>query len=810
MQYDHIPERLRATGRFCVWGYRNVDGRQAKVPYNPHGGYAKSNDPSTFATFAEAVAAQEEDPEQFYGIGLGLFGNLVGIDIDHCRGEGGQLSSLAQDIVERLGSYTEYSPSGEGVHIYCCADKLPYDANRYYLKNKEIGLEVYAAGFTSRYLTMTGNALVDEDVNERSAEIAELLEKYMRRSTPQLPSSTERSPVKSSVPTEDADAAALDDAELIERAFKAKNGEKFRRLWEGDTTDYCGADGEPDDSAADQALCNELAYWTQKNAARMDRLFRQSGLMRDKWDEKRGALTYGQMTTQKAIADCREVYNPHYRTLGSDGERRALEFLRRVDVAHNPRYRRDDLGAGYLLADFLRSFARPVPERKGWKVYDGRRWIKDVGGKTVEAAAKDLCRAIGVYASLDLTDEDMQTYLKWATRWATASNRRIYVQEATSVYPVSESDFDRDPWLLNLNNGTLDLHTMELKEHNPDDLLTQLSPVDYNPSAACPRWDRFIAEIMEPAETEADGQEREKVQADKAAFLQKYLGYCLCGSTAAEAFAVLYGPTSRNGKSVCVETVQAILGSYAKTVNADTLMLSKSRDGSGPSEDIARLAGVRMASVGEIQQGSKLDASRVKSLTGGDTINARFLGENSFEFTPQFKLLLHSNHLPICSDMSVFDSGRALVIPFSRHFSPNEQDRNLKREFRKPENQSAILNWLIQGLTEYLKDGLTPPPAVVNATRDYRKDGDRTSRFLEEAMLQDGAEVERTALVYAAYRLWCRENGQFAESSRNFLRSLDRAGVQVERKRPKVGEEKTTVLVGYRLLDEYLQKVQWA
>ena len=187
-------------------------------------------------------------------------------------------------------------------------------------------------------------------------------------------------------------------------------------------------------------------------------------------------------------------------------------------------------------------------------------------------------------------------------------------------------------------------------------------------------------------------------------FLQRYLGYCLSGDTREESFLVMYGPTSRNGKSVCVEVIRSVLGDYSKTAQAETLMVSGRKDGRGPSEDVARLAGARMVSVAELPQGGKMDASVVKQLTGRDSVTARFLGQNSFEYVPQFKLLLHTNHLPQCSDLSVFDSGRVLVLPFSRHFEEWEQDKGLKDEFRKPENLSAVLNWLLKGLADYRDD----------------------------------------------------------------------------------------------------------
>ncbi len=800
MAYDHIPQDLRDTARWCCWRYEQRDGQETKIPYNPRtGAKARPNNRNTFSSFRAAVDALQRRPDKYDGIGLGLFGDLAGIDIDHCVSEEtGELKPLAQEIIEKMGSYTEWSPSGEGIHIYCRAPGLRPDKERYYTKRRD--LEIYVAGSTNRYLTVTGDAINQESLNERSAELAEVLERYMLKKDKPTVAQSNVVTRSSNSTSDDPLAAAMDDAELIDRMLRAKNGEKIRRLWEGDASDYLKDNGDPDNSGADQALCNRLAFWTRKHPEQMDRLFRQSGLMRDKWDERRGAATYGAITVQKAISECTTVWTPGYRAVEPGGQQAALGFLKASDVAHSTRYTHDDVGAGYLLADYLKSFARYVPEKKGWRVYDGLCWRTDTGGKTIEAAAKDMSRALAAYAST-LDDKDMAEYLSWAGRWSKATNRKTYIYEATSVWPVSESCFDRDPWLLNLNNGTLNLKTMELRDHDPDDLITQLAPVDYDPAATCPRWDSFVRETMEPGDTECPG-DKDTVLTEKAAFLQTYLGYCLSGDTSAEAFLILYGATSRNGKSVCVETVQSILGSYSRTMNAGTLMAAKFRDGSSPSEDIARLAGVRMVSVGEIQQGSRLDASRIKTLTGGDTVTARFLGENSFEFTPRFKLLLHTNHLPQCSDLSVFDSGRALVLPFSRHFEEEEQDKGLKRLFREPENQSAILNWLIAGLREYVSHGLHAPAAVKAATAEYRRDSDKVARFMEERLRQGPEQAVRSSLVYAAYKLWCKANGQYVESSRQFRQKLLSTGVRIEKRRPAPTECATDMLIGYALVGD--------
>ena len=442
---------------------------------------------------------------------------------------------------------------------------------------------------------------------------------------------------------------------------------------------------------------------------------------------------------------------------------------------------------------------------KKWVSYDGIRWREDNGISVVEESAKDISRALLLYARSGSCDtEQMEDVLDWGHKWTQRSKRKQYIQDATTVYPVSRSEFDTNPWLLNLNNGTLDLRTFELHEHDPDDLITQVAPVDYLPSLGiCEQWETFIAEIMKPGDAECpnpDDLERVDVQMQKAEFLQRYMGYCLSGDTREEAFLIMYGPTSRNGKSVCVETIRAIMGSYARAVNADTLLRTKnSRDSSGPSEDIARLAGIRMASVGEIPQGSQMDAARVKLLTGGDSVNARFLGENSFDFIPQFKLLLHTNHLPDCSDNSVFASGRVLVLPFSQHFEADKQDKSLKHKFKEPEMQSGILNWLVEGLKMYQSIGLNAPDIVKNATGDYRRDNDKVSRFKDEWLKEDPSSKIPSAEVYENYRSWCYDNGQYPESNRIFLGKLKTAGVIVKNDRPTAGGNPTTVLCGYRL-----------
>ena len=190
-------------------------------------------------------------------------------------------------------------------------------------------------------------------------------------------------------------------------------------------------------------------------------------------------------------------------------------------------------------------------------------------------------------------------------------------------------------------------------------------------------------------------------------------------------------------------------------------------------------------------------------MTGNDTLNARFLHENSFDFRPQFKLYINTNYLPVINDMTLFSSGRVIIIPFDRHFSESEQDKTLKAEFSKPENQSAILNWLVQGYQELMHEGLTPPSAVKNATLAYQHDSDKITQFAEDELIPDANAEERTSAVYERYKIWCVNHGHHAESMRNFKQSIMTFG-NVVRKRPKAGGSETTILTGYKLVSEFI------
>lgn len=766
----NLPGLLRSTGRFCCWKLEERNGRPTKVPYNPRtGGGAMSNNPDTFAplTVAEAAAGGYD------GLGVGVFGDLGAIDIDHCVDDNGEISELALDIMATMNAYTEYSPSGHGIRILFLAAGFQYNKARYYTMNSKRGLEVYIAGSTKKYVTVTGNALFSTDLVERGPELAAVLEKYMVRPT-QKPQEAPRSA-----------PADLDDLTLIEKAKNGKGGVSFAALWAGDTSGYSSH------SEADMALCNALAWWTNGDPERVDRLFRRSGLMREKWDRHQSGSTYGTITVQNAIRTRSGGYDPAAYRLEQAREEFSrlpplVEKLAELKPDTDPRYTWTDIGNGYLFADCFKELARYVPERKKWYIYNGVIWKADTGGLRAMELCKELADALAMYALTIEDERRKKDYLAHAGKWQRRPYRETILKDAASAYPVGLETFDKDPYTLNCLNGTLNILTGEFHAHKAEDLLSKVSGVCYDPLARCERWDRFIGEVMEGDK-------------DKAVFLQKALGLTLTGDTSYECFFILYGPKSRNGKGTCMETFMRLVGDYGRTARPESLAQKQGGfNSNAPSEDIARLMGARFVNVSEPGKNMVFSVAVVKTLTGNDSINARFLGENSFEYRPDFKIFINTNHLPAATDNTLFTSGRVKVIPFERHFAEAEQDKGLKEEFARPENLSGILNWCLAGWRLLQETGFDAPDSVIAATDQYRQDNDKMARFISE-VLEPGYGYEvRTAEAYEKYSEWCFANGFKSGSIQTFTGDM-RGLVNVEKKKPRGGGSVTTFITGYRL-----------
>ena len=789
VNFVNIPQELKNNASFCVWKLEKRRGKPTKVPYNPRTGQlAKTNDPSTFADFGTAMKAYAMGG--WDGIGYRVSEGIGAIDIDHCIREDGSLNDVAASILAFLpDAYFEKSPSGTGLRgFFRLSPDFAYDKTIYYINNRQHGLEVYLPGVTNRFVTVTGDTFRSGSVSRNDEALQNLLDTFMKR--------------KAQVSNRTVEPCSyLTDEQVIEHASRSESGDKFKALMDGRWEE--GYDSQSD---ADMALVSILAFWCGNVEEQIDRLFRTSGLMRDKWDRQTGDRTYGQITIRNAVASNGTIYTPIRVTESAENDFTDLDeedtlpsfepdlskvtlTLEEMQPHTNPRYQRDEIGIGYAFADYFKPIARFDRERGIWYVFDGKVWQPDENALAVAELAKRLADRLYTFA-LQIKDEDTRNrYIKRVQKLQMRKNRRTMIEDAKSVYPVPHSIFDRNTDLFNCQNGTLNLTTGEFKAHDPADFLTLMSGITYDPKATCDRWTTFISEVM-------------CNDADLALYLQKALGYALTGDTSLECLFILYGATSRNGKGTTMETFLRIMGDYGKTSNPEMLSTKfGNTNASGPSEEIARLAGVRFVNISEPEKKITFNAALVKRMTGNDTLNARFLHENSFDFKPNFKIFINTNYKPSVSDMTLFYSNRLKLIPFKRHFEEHEQDKGLKNFFSEPANLSAIFNWCYEGYRLFRASDLADPAAVVSATKEYQEESDRIGQFVD-AWLEEGEAYEvRTSAVYKLYGEWCDKYGYRKENSTNFNNAIQRF-FPIQRKRPNDGSgSQTTMLIGCRFLE---------
>lgn len=476
-------------------------------------------------------------------------------------------------------------------------------------------------------------------------------------------------------------------------------------------------------------------------------------------------------------------------TAGDAVDAELVAQLHRMKAATN--YKHNDSGSSALFSDIFENRHRYCPEWRDWAYFDGRCWVKDKEAMQARQSAKALAAALMVYApAAGLDEEKDKQYRKYVAGLGSLRARKAMIEDSKDNKCFRVTELDRAPFLFNCENGVLDLrHGFKFIPHAPGLLLSKIAPVEYDPAAEAPIWRKFLDDVMEG-------------EATKIRYLQKFAGISLTGDTREETMVILYGATTRNGKSTFVETLGHLLGDYAITIRPETLAFKKDRDSRRASGDLARLAGARFVSASEPPKGMLFDAAQIKSMIGRDTITARNLFESEFSFVPIFKIVMNTNYLPQIGDDTIFTSGRVNVVTFDRHFSGAEQDRTLKDRLREPKELSGILNWCLDGLRLYRKEGLRPPAAVVKATKLYREQSDKIGQFLEECLEESPKTGVKAGDVYIAYQGWCRESGYGAEGKRNFFSDLQRRGLFADRGTIG-GKTVRNIIPGYELVEKY-------
>jgi P4 family phage/plasmid primase-like protien len=394
-----------------------------------------------------------------------------------------------------------------------------------------------------------------------------------------------------------------------------------------------------------------------------------------------------------------------------------------------------------------------------WLVWTGSRWALDDSGM-VHRLVKETVKSIYIEAA-EAPDEDRKRLARHAAKSESANAIKAMLELARSEVPVSPEDLDAHPHLLNVQNGTVDLRAGELREPRREDLLTKIAAADYRPDTPAPTFEAFM--------------ERVQPSASVRTFIQRAAGYSATGDTSEQCIVINHG-AGANGKSTYHEAVTAALGDYATRAPTDMLM---ARRFNGVPNDVARLKGARFVAAAETEEGRRLDETRIKDLTGQDTVSARYMRGEWFDFTPTHKLHLSTNHKPEIRGTDHAIWRRIRLVPWNVTVPPEEQDKKLPEKLRA--ELGGVLAWIVAGALEWHREGLRAPEEVRKATGEYRATMDLLAAFLrEETAAKEGESTTATAL-YDAYKEWCVETGERPETQRRFGERLKERGYEKQR-----------------------------
>jgi putative DNA primase/helicase len=426
-------------------------------------------------------------------------------------------------------------------------------------------------------------------------------------------------------------------------------------------------------------------------------------------------------------------------------------------------YARTDLGLAERFRDQHGATVRWCVERGVWFQYDGKRWAADLGGATAMTLATQTVRALYLEASR-LSDADQRAAL---VAHATASESRRSLDAmlalARSMLTISITVFDQTPDLLNVENGTLCLLTGELRAHDAADLIARVAPVAYDPTASAPSWEAFLVRIL-PSE----GLRR---------FVQKAIGYSLTDYVTEQVLFFLYGQGA-NGKSTLITTIQRVLGEYACQAPGE-LLLSR-RSGEPHPTELTALLGARSAFCSEVEDGRRFDEPRVKALTGGDKISARYLYGPAFDYWPTAKLWIAANHKPSVRGQDEGIWRRFRLVSFDQTIPEAERDPHLSTKLAS--ELPGILRWAVEGALLWRKEGLQQPQEIRSATEGYRAAEDFVASFVEERCVAKGGAWTSSDALHNAYTHWARASDEPTLAKRKLGERLRKMGFLDQKK----------------------------
>lgn len=753
INYEYLRMWLKAndlytTKHFVCW----IEG---KIPINVYtGGGAQSNNPQTWATFEQCIQYKNTHKEiKGIGIMLGVDDKgrqIVGIDIDHITKN--KLIDTMNDILSTVCGYQEISQSGDGVHIITLGT-LPKGIR------KKGGLEIYDTG---RYIALTGtrvyvNAVADP-IEDQTENISTIYTKYFggaleikNKEDIDRPVYLQMGSLKQTKLNKDTDS-------LIEKAMNSDGGDKFRALYNGEWEGVYESH-----SQADMALATILAFWTQKDFAKMDAIFRSSRLMRDKWDSKRGEMTYGEITLNNAITKCGVVYNPEYNLsplVPNDRQEASQPQLMSIgrQVDENGEvldFDLNDTGNARRFCFINNEIAKYNIENNAFMVWNGVKWEADNRSGTLIKPIFDIFADSMKQDMTNEPDKDIKRLkAKNVERLYSNAGKKAVLEECEHQknMPVRNRDFDNNDYLLNTPNGILDLENHTILPTNKNLFQSQVSGTMCLDTPT-PLWDKFLMQTFDNQET--------------IDFIQKAVGQTIIGNNKEQKFFMLYG-MGANGKSVFLDIMQKILGDYCKKLKMSVFTSEKIADNS--ERVFATLQKCRMLVANEIKEGKSLEVGLLKDITGGGNIQGRYLYGEVFEYEPKFTLWMAVNTKPFVNDESDGFWRRSVLIECPNAVKGDQIDINLEDKLMK--EASGILNWCFIGATKLLKEGLKLTHKMELDVLDYKNEMSVVDRFLEEKVDIVPKSTTKAMDLYNSYYRWAKRDNQVPMNSNAFARKI--------------------------------------
>lgn len=821
IKYANVPVELKNLKRWVCYKVEGMEnGKTTKRPYNAmNGSLAKVNDKLTWTKFN--IAMQGCIKWNCDGIGFILGDGIFGIDLDNHPDENGntpmtdeEFKDFSKEFVEQLDSYTEWSQSGKGIHIIC-QGKLPSGRRR------KGSVEMYDSG---RFFAFTGNAIRNIPIQNREEEVKALWSKYINVVN-------NFQPKTNYVVPNDREILTLSDDEIIEKALSSRNGDDFYRYYhDGDISK-----NHNDASSADMSFCNQLAFWCNGDIQQMDRIFRHSALMRDKWDEYRGEKTYGQITLEQAVANVTSGYVktvakplfmndedsplfsvknkfvPLNNIIKQNEENdvkeentkpqtkdRIINFEPEMNVDENgePIFRikkifkqhpYNDTGNALRFYDYFGHLFKYNVTDKIFMFWTGKTWVKDYteiirkyANKLIEilkAEEKELFEKIerllkeGKKDEADLTKEIYKACEKNATRVANKAGKDAMLSEFKALYDIPVESSVFNSDDYLLNTAS-GIVNLKTGKIEPFDKEKMISK-NTNVAVSYEEPTTWLKFLKSTFNTGNDEATQEIIDS-----LQTCLGYSLSGSTKEQVMFLLHGYGS-NGKSTLTEQIVHIMGDYAENIASNVLMQQKNPNNSA-TFSIAKLQTARFVETGETEKGGSLAESQVKILTGGDSISAQFKFGNEFSFKPKFKIWMSTNNLP---NIRGRDNGiwrRIFLFPFENTFSDKEKDKDLPEKLRAESDK--ILGWCIQGFLKYQEIGdLLKPQALDDAKNRYKTKMDIVSQFLQKECEFDDHYSTNCKEFYKYYKDWSMDNTEFTIKESQFSEELAEKGIVITR-----------------------------